>query len=410
MLANVVLLALLPSMLPAGDVWPEFRGPTGQGIATAKNVPTEWGPDKNLVWKRPIPGKAWSSPVIADGKIYVSTAVGSDQLELRLLCLEASTGKQQWNTLLFTKKARPQHPKNSQASPTPLVDVAKGLIYVHFGPYGTACVDRAGKPRWKNDQLDFAPVHGTGGSPVLVDGLLVFTRDGANLRELVALDAATGKVKWQSKRTPVTGNAFSFCTPLVIEVKGKKQIISPASGMVGAYDVTTGREIWRVMYKGYSVIPRPVFAHGLVFIGTGYDSPSVLAIRPDGTGDVSATHVVWKTSSRAPHTPSMLVVGDELYLVSDAGFASCLDARTGKVHWSQRLGGKGYSASPIAVGQHIYFLSEDGVGTVIQAGTTFQSVATNRLGERTLASYAVLDGALFVRSESHLYRFGGKAD
>jgi outer membrane protein assembly factor BamB len=322
------------------------------------------------------------------------------------LCLEAATGKEQWNTLLFTKKALRQHAKNSQASPTPIVD--KGSIYVHFGPYGTACVDLTGKPKWKNDKLDFAPVHGTGGSPVLVEGLLVFTRDGASIRELVALESATGQVKWQTKRTPVSGNAFSFGTPLVIEVNGKKQIISPASGMVGAYDVATGKEIWRVTYKGYSVIPRPVFAHGLLFIGTGYDSPSVLAIRPDGTGDVTKTHIAWQTNTRAPHTPSMVVVGNELYMVSDAGFASCLDARTGKVHWSQRLGGKGYSASPIAVGDRIYFLSEDGVGTVIKAGTTFGSVAKNALGERTLASYAAIDGALFVRSETHLYRFGTK--
>ncbi|MFQ3651451.1 MAG: PQQ-binding-like beta-propeller repeat protein [Gemmataceae bacterium] len=399
---------LLLALVPLADAWPEFRGPTGQGLSTAKNVPTEWGPEKNLVWKRAIAGKAWSSPVIADGHIYLSTAIGSEQLELRLLCLDAATGREQWNTLLFRKKAHKQHPKNSQASPTPIVDVASGCIYVHFGPYGTACVDSRGKPKWKNDQLDFAPVHGTGGSPALVDGLLVFTRDGASIRELVALDAATGKVKWQTKRTPVSGNAFSFGTPLVITVKGQKQIISPASGMVGAYDVATGKEIWRVMYKGYSVIPRPVFAHGMIFIGTGYDSPSVLAIRPDGRGDVTPSHVVWKTHTRAPHTPSLLVVGDELYMVSDAGFASCLDARTGKVHWSQRLAGKGYSASPIAVGDLIYFLSEDGVGTVIRAGTTFQSVATNRLGERTLASYAVLDNALFVRSETHLFRFGNK--
>lgn len=402
MLAHMLILAFLP----AGDAWPEFRGPTGQGIATAKNVPTEWGPDKNLVWKQEIAGKAWSSPVLADGKIYLSTAVGSDKLELRLLCLEAATGKEQWNTLLFTKKALRQHAKNSQASPTPIVD--KGSIYVHFGPYGTACVDLTGKPKWKNDKLDFAPVHGTGGSPVLVEGLLVFTRDGASIRELVALESATGQVKWQTKRTPVSGNAFSFGTPLVIEVNGKKQIISPASGMVGAYDVATGKEIWRVTYKGYSVIPRPVFAHGLLFIGTGYDSPSVLAIRPDGTGDVTKTHIAWQTNTRAPHTPSMVVVGNELYMVSDAGFASCLDARTGKVHWSQRLGGKGYSASPIAVGDRIYFLSEDGLGTVIKAGTTFGSVAKNALGERTLASYAAIDGALFVRSETHLYRFGTK--
>lgn len=399
-----LLLAL--TLLPAAESWPEFRGPTGQGHSTAQNVPIEWGPEKNRVWKQEIPGKAWSSPVVVGGKVYLTTAVGTDKIAFRVLCLDADTGKQEWNTLVFTKASIKQHPKNSQASPTPLV--AEDTVYAHFGPYGTAALSTAGKVKWRNEKLNFAPVHGTGGSPILVEGLLVFTRDGASVRELVALDAATGEIKWQTKRSPVTGNAFSFGTPLVIEVKGKKQIVSPASGMVGGYEIATGKEIWRVRYTGYSVIPRPVYAHGLIFIATGYNTPSVLAIRPDGTGDVTDSHVAWQTRSRAPHTPSMLVVGDALYMVSDAGIASCLDARTGKVHWSERLGGKGYSASPIAVDDKLYFLSEDGVGTVLQAGTTFRVLAKNEMSERTLASYAMIDGALFLRTEKHLYRFGTK--
>ncbi|MGL4552212.1 MAG: PQQ-binding-like beta-propeller repeat protein, partial [Gemmataceae bacterium] len=297
------------------------------------------------------------------------------------------------------------HNKNSQASPTPVV--AGDRLYAHFGHYGTACLDLAGKVLWKNEKLAFAPVHGNGGSPVLVDGLLVFTRDGSGVRELVALDAGTGDVKWQTKRTDAPGqNPFSFGTPLVITVNGKKQIVSPASGMVGGYDPKTGDEVWHVKYTGYSVIPRPVFARGLVFVSTSYNSPSLLAIRPDGTGDVTDTHVAWKTPTRAPHTPSPLAVGGELFIVSDSGFATCFDARTGKVHWSQRLAGKGYSASPVAADGKVYFLSEDGVGTVIKAGTAYEVVAKNELKERTLASYAVTDGALFVRTAERLYRFG----
>jgi outer membrane protein assembly factor BamB len=214
-------------------------------------------------------------------------------------------------------------------------------------------------------------------------------------------------VRWKTPRNTTAARKFSFSTPLAIEVDGATQVISPGSGFVAGYDPKDGREIWRARYgEGYSVITRPVFAHGLVFVSSSYDRPVVHAVKPAGAkGDVTDSHVAWTHPKGAPNTPSTLAVGDELYFVSDAGIATCVDARTGKVHWTERLGG-GFSASPIAVEGRIYFLNEEGVATVLTAGKTFEVLAKNELGERTLASPAVTDNTLFLRSKSHLWRIG----
>jgi outer membrane protein assembly factor BamB len=400
----LVLLVLACSV--RAEDWPEFRGPTGQGLVRKGGAPVEWS-GKTAAWKQALAGNGWSSPVIVGGKLYLTSAVpGDGGFSLRALCLDTKDGKTAWDTEVFKEGAGAPtpHSKNSHASPTPIV--AGDRLYVHFGHQGTACLDLAGKVLWRSEEK-YSPVHGNGGSPVLVDDLLIFSCDGASNPYVVALEAATGKRLW---KTPRQGNAdrkFSFHTPLVIEVRDKKQVVSAGSNEVSGLDPKTGKEIWTVRYDGYSVIPRPVFGHGLVFLSTGYNSPSLLAIKPDGTGDVTETHVAWKTRKAAPHTPSPLLVGDELYMVSDGGIASCLDAKTGKVHWTERLGGA-FSASPISADGRVYFQSEDGVGTVIQAGTTFKRLAKNEMKERTLASYAVADGALYLRTEKNLYRFDAK--
>ena len=398
----VLILALL-----AAEDWSEFRGPQGQGHSSAKRVPIQWSAAKNVAWKTGIPGRGWSSPVVVAGKAYLTTAVPGEgkALSLRVLCLDAGTGKILWDQEVFQAKNDRMHSKNSHASPTPLV--ADGRAYVHFGHLGTACLDTAGKILWRNRDLAWAPVHGTGGSPVLVDGLLVFSRDGASVRDLVALDAKDGKLKWKTSRSgKAPFKSFSFCTPLVITVAGQKQIVSPGSDMVGGYDARTGKEVWRCGYKGYSVIPRPVYAHGLVFLSTSYDKASVIAVDPSGKGDVTKTNLKWTLAKNAPHTPSMLAIGDDLYMVSDAGTASCVDARTGEPRWSKRLPGKGYSASPLYADGKIYFLSEDGICTIIKPGAKYEQVARNEMGQDTLASMAASDGALFIRTDKALYRIG----
>ena len=220
---------------------------------------------------------------------------------------------------------------------------------------------------------------------------------------VVALDAATGKVRWTTPRNSPAKKPFSFSTPLAIKVGDATQIISPGSGLVGGYDLRDGHEIWRVGYgEGYSVVPRPVFEHGLLFVSSSFDKPVLYAIKPAGAkGDVTETNVAWTIPKAVPHSASVLVLGDELYFVSDAGIASCADARTGEVHWSERLGG-GFSASPIAAEGRIYFQNETGTGFVLKAGKDYDLLAKNELGEPTLASYAIADGALFIRSEKYL--------
>jgi outer membrane protein assembly factor BamB len=345
--------------------------------------------------------------------VYVTTAVeaqtaGSAGLSLRALCLDAVSGRIVWDREVFACIAGQMpriHNKNSHASPTPLV--ADGRLYVSFGHQGTACLDLEGVVIWRNTDLGYPPVHGSGGSPILVKDALIFSCDGASEPFVVALDKNTGKVLWKTKRETSAKKKFSFSTPLFLEVGGRPQAISPGSGAVCSYDPRTGRELWRVRYgEGYSVIPRPVYGQGLVFIATGFDRPAVMAIRPDGTGDVTETHVAWTLTKGAPNTPSLLLVGDELYLISDGGIASCVDARTGRVHWQERLGGN-YSASPIHANGRIYFQNEEGTATVLKAGKTFLKLATNSLGERILASYAVANGALFVRTDQHLYKVTG---
>ena len=391
--------------------WPEYRGPTGQGLYTGKPLPLHFGSAKNLVWKVAIPGRGWSSPVVAGNRVYLTTAVIVDEVKddvsLRAICLDAETGKTIWDREVFKQSGETSpmiHEKNSHASPTPIVRDQR--LYVHFGHQGTACLDLAGKIIWTNRELTYDPKHGNGGSPVLFGGKLIVSADGNDLQFVAALDAGSGKLVWKTDRRidKTREYQFAFGTPLVIHADGRDQVISQGSGVVNSFDVNNGKERWRVNYGGWSVIPRPVFGQGMLYVCTGFVRGQLLAIRPDGSGDVTNSHVVWKFERSVPNTPSPLLVGDEIYLIGDGGLATCLDAKTGKMHWQERISGA-YSASPIHANGRIYCLSETGTVTVLQTGKTFRILAKNELKERALASFAAVDGSLYVRTAGHLWRF-----
>jgi outer membrane protein assembly factor BamB len=405
------LLASLLSIarLAAAANWPEFRGPTRDGVSTATNVPVEWSETEHVAWKQEIPGSGWSSPVLVDRKLYLTTATGSAEagdMSLRAICLAAQDGRILWDEEAIrpdAEAAKIMHPKNSPASATPIVD--SGRLFVHFGHMGTAALTLDGKVLWTQTAIHYRPQHGNGGSPVLVDDLVVFSCDGDEEPFIVALDQNTGAERWRVARETTADKTFSFCTPLVIEVDGAKQIISPGSGMAGAYDPHSGHEIWRVNYdQGFSVVPRPIYKNGLLYICSGFMRANLLALNPNGAaGDVTETNIVWKFNRGVPTTPSVVVTDQEVYFVSDNGVATCLDAHTGKMNWTERLGG-GFSASPVFAEGRIYFTNEDGTTYIVRAGNEYELLATNELGERTLASPALDDGAIYLRTASHLWR------
>ncbi|MEO6724934.1 MAG: PQQ-binding-like beta-propeller repeat protein [Blastocatellia bacterium] len=361
-------------------------------------MPLIWSETKNVKWKIAIPGKGWSSPSIQRDRVWLTTAT-EDGKSLRAICVDRNTGAVQQNIEIFRlKSSGPLHAKNSLASPTPLLEGDR--IYLHFGTHGTACITQSGEIIWKT-RLDYDNgQHGPGGSPVIYDDLLIVSCDGQNEQYVAALDKLTGKVKWKKNRA----GAQAYTTPLIVRLPTGDQVISPGAFRAIAYEPRTGKELWNVTYgDGFSNVPRPVYGNGLVFICTGFQQPALLAVRVDGRGDVTKSHIAWTLKRGVSLTPSPLLVGEELYLVSDNGIVSCLDAKTGTLHWQTRLSGN-YSASPLYADGRIYFLSEEGESAVIAPGKQFKLLATNQLDGQTLASMAVSSGSIFVRSQTHLYR------
>jgi outer membrane protein assembly factor BamB len=378
--------------------WPEFRGPTAQGHSSETGLPLTWSETKNVSWKVAIPGKGWSSPSVQGDRIWLTTATEEGK-SLRAICVDRNSGAITQNIEVFRlKNLGPISPKNSHASPTPVLEGDK--VYLHFGAHGTACITQTGEIVWKTRLEYDNGQHGPGGSPVLYDNLLIVSCDGLDTQYVVALDKATGKIKWKKLREGYQ----AYTTPLVVRLSSGDQVISPGAFRTIAYEPRTGKEIWQVRYgEGFSNVPRPVYGNGLAFICTGFQEPSLLAVRVDGRGEISKKQIAWTLKRGAPLTPSPLLVGDELYVITDNGIATCVDASTGKEYWKARVGGN-HSASPIFADGRIYFLSEEGESVVIAPGKELKVLAKNELDGETLASMAVSGGSIFIRSRTHLYR------
>lgn len=397
---------VMAATVPAED-WPQFRGPDGQGNSSLTGLPLTWSSESHIAWKKPLPGNGWSSPVLQQGRLYLTSAVEDSENDgrysLRALSLKADSGEILWDTEVVTVPAgTSMHPKNSHASATPVVTADR--VYVHFASYGTAALDLNGNVIW-TQQISYDPRHGTGSSPVLFEDLLIFNCDGYDSAFVIALDVATGEPRWRTPRPELAERTFSFSTPLVIDVEGQPQLISPGSDLVCSYDPRTGEQLWMVRYpEKWSVVPRPVYSEGLVLVCTGFEGPAeLLAIRPNGRGDVTETHVEWRAKKYIPHSPSPIVHEGHVYLISDNGIASCRDLQSGELKWRERVGGA-FSASPIMADGRVYFLSEDGVCTVIRAAPEFEQLARNSLEERSLASIVPTQGSLLIRTITGLYR------
>lgn len=392
-----LLFVFVTGLAFAGDS-PQFRGPGGEGHSTEKNLPLKWNETENVRWKADIAGLGWSTPTVVGSQVWITTAT-DDGKSLRVLCLNKDSGAIEQDVEVFHRDEPGKiHGKNSYASPSVVVD--GDLVFVHFGKLGTACLNRQAKPVWATE-FTYNHRHGPAGSPIVVGELLILSCDGGDTQFVTALDKRTGKEVWKTMRE----GAMAYSTPLLIEVDGQPQIVSTGGEWAMGYEPQTGKELWRFRYpKGYSNVPRPVFGQGLVFLCSGYDKPWLYAVKPNGSGDVTETHMAWKLDRGAPLNPSPLLIGEELYIVSDNGIATCLNAKSGEQHWQQRVGGN-FSASLLHADGRVYMLDENGK-TYVFAPTKdeYRELAVNEVPGRSLASIAAADGALFLRTDKAVYR------
>jgi len=424
----LTLATVIVGAVWANENWPQFRGPDGDGHSDSQGLPLTWSETKNVRWKTVIHGKAWSSPVILGDQIWLTTAT-EDGHELLVMCVERDNGKIRLDQKIFEVE-KPQfcHPFNSYASPTPVIEA--GRVYVTFGSPGTACLDtRTGQVLW--ERRDFVCNHyrGAGSSPILYGDLMIMNFDGSDHQFVVALDKQTGKTVWRTERSidfkdldadgkPQTEGDLrkAFSTPQVAALDGLPILLSQGAKAAYAYEPLTGREIWRVEERtSHSAGTRPVVGQGMIFVPTGWSTGEILALKPGTAGEVIDANadsapdtkrrlqVVWKTKRNVPKKPSLLLMDDLLFGIDDGGVASCLDARTGTEIWRERVGGN-YSASPVYAEGRIYFFSEDGRTTVIEAGRKFNVLAENKLDVGFMSSPAIAGKAFFLRTRTHLYR------
>jgi outer membrane protein assembly factor BamB len=416
------------------EYWNQFRGPKGEGKIHAENLPVEFSETKNIRWRTPIHGKGWSSPVVWGNQIWLTTG-HADGSKLFAICVDRESGKIIHDIKVFDV----EHPQlewpnqNSHASPTPVIE--DGRIYVHYGTYGTACLDtKSGKNLWERRDLNCDHRVRAGSSPIIDGDSLFLVFDGVDVQFITALDKHTGKTLWlrnreglsdlgammkaegysdadieETKKLKENDNRKSYATPTLIEVQGRRQLISPAAEFTFSYDPKTGDELWRLRHQGmgFNVTCRPIFENGLVYLTTGI-AKRLLAVRPSGTGDITDTHVAGSDRRRSPTISSPLIIDDLLFMVTDAGArVSCLEAQTGNEVWSERLGSgrQTHWASPIYADGKIYFLSKEGTVAVIAAEREYKLLAENKFRASFIASPAVAGNDLILRSTTHLYCF-----
>jgi outer membrane protein assembly factor BamB len=407
---SLPFLLLASALAFSQDNWPQFRGPTGDGHATGKNLVTSFSETENIRWKTPIHDKGWSSPVVWGDQVWLTTALANGK-ELFAIALDKNTGKIVHDLKMFTPVNPPDLTKfNSHASPTPAIE--EGRVYLHYGSYGTACVDtKTGKTIWKREDLKCDHYRGPASSPVLWGDLLFLTFDGFDLQYSVALNKLTGETVWKKDHAikyKIENGDYkkAFATPSILTVDGQPQLVTPAAEQTIAYDPKTGDELWRVTLGGMNEACKPVLAHGLIYLSTGHTS-NLVAVKAGLKGNLDKSSFAWEFPKQAPTRPSVLVIGEELYLVNDTGIPACLDAKTGKKLWTARFDGQ-FSGSPVYAGGHIYFPGEVGKTYVIKPGKEYEEVAVNKLADGSRSSMAVSGDAIYHRTLSHLYCIGKK--
>ncbi|MDZ4817959.1 MAG: PQQ-binding-like beta-propeller repeat protein, partial [Planctomycetota bacterium] len=398
----IVLLTICTCMFAAaphayGENWPEFRGPTADGHSTATNLPLKWSEQENIRWKIPIPGKAWSSPVVWDNLIWLTTAL-EDGTEMRVMAIDLQSGKVVHDIQLWEiKDPQYAHATNSHASSTPAIEA--GRLYAHFGSNGTAAVDtRTGAVLWKRLDLECDHHRGAASSPIIFENLLILTFDGFDVQFLIALNKETGETVWKVDRNihPATLDGDykkAYGTPRILKIGEELQLISPSAGATVAYDPRTGKELWRVLSGGMNAAARPLFGNGMIYATTAAGGWQLFAMRPGGHGDISKSHVEWKYAKAVPTRSSPLLNDDRIYMVNDTGIISCVNAKTGKSVWVERVGGN-FSSSPIYADGKIYFFNETGTALVLKPADNYELLATNELSEGMMASPVAVDGSL----------------
>jgi len=402
----IICLLTVAARAAADENWPNLHGPRHNSQSDSTGLPLVWSETENIVWKSPIHDSGWSSPVVWGDQIWLTTAT-DDGKQSYAVCVDRQSGKIVHDVKLFeTAKPEDTRQYNTFASPTPVIE--DGRVYVNFGSYGTACLDtHNGEVVWTRRDLPCRHWRGPASSPILFGNLLLMHFDDYDLQYVVALDKHTGKTVWKKDREIDYGTdngdlKKAYGTPVVIDVNGRNQLISQTAKATIAYDPQTSEELWRIHYDGHSTAARPMFGQGLVFILAGTDK-KLFAVKPDGRGDVTATHVAWDFGKSMPRHPSPLVIGDSIYVVDDGGVVTCLEATTGKLVFAERIGGD-YWSSPLFADGRIYFFSHKGKTTVIAPERTLRILATNELDGTFRASPAVSGRSLILRSETHLYR------